>query len=221
MSTAAATPITSTSERLLEAAEDLIATRGLEAVSVRAVNAAAGANVAAVHYHFGSKEALVDAVLDRRMGELTERRMMLLRPLADVARPSVHAVVEALVLPLAEFAADPDGPGRTYVQFLSVLHAAGDAWRTRMGDAFAPQYAHVESALQRALPDVPPPVVAFRLALVSAAMLGTLADPDHAARHWNRVGVDITYDALVAALIDDITGALAARVTPQSTGGLV
>ncbi len=212
-------PANATAVRLLEAAEGLIAARGVDGVSVRAVNTAAGANVAAVHYHFGSKEALVDAVLTRRMGELTERRIRLLDDLAHEHRPSVRSVVAALVLPIAEFASDPEGPGRTYVRFLAALDAAGDAWRLRMGEAFAPQYAHVERALERALPDVPAPVVSFRLGLVSTALLTTLADPEHASRHWQHHALDISFDGVVDALIDHITGSLDAPVSPGTIGG--
>jgi AcrR family transcriptional regulator len=208
-----------TAGRLLEAAEELIAARGVDGVSVRAVNTAAGANVAAVHYHFGSKEALVDAVLTRRMGELTARRIALLDALVDEPRPGVRGVVAALVVPIAEFASEPRGRGRTYVRFLAALDAAGHAWRQRMGEAFAPQYEHVVRELERALPDVPPAVVSFRLGLVSTALLSTLADPDHAGRHWRAHGLDLSFDGVVEALIDHITGALAAPVSPRTIGG--
>ena len=107
MTTALVDPAT-TAERLLDAAEVLFAERGIDAVSVRAVNAAAGANVAAVHYHFGSKDALLDAVLRRRMDALGERRRAMLASLPDCARrPTVPAVVEALVVPLAELQRRP------------------------------------------------------------------------------------------------------------------
>lgn len=212
-------PPNDTVGRLLEAAEALIAARGVDGVSVRAVNTAAGANVAAVHYHFGSKEALVDAVLARRMGELTARRIALLDTLADEPRPAARGVVAALVVPIAEFASDPDGRGRTYVRFLAALDAAGPDWRRRVGDAFAPQYEHVLRALERALPDVPPAVVSFRLGLVSTALLTTLADPEHAARHWRAHGHDISFEGVVDALIDHTAGALAAPVSPGTIGG--
>ncbi|MCF2525995.1 TetR/AcrR family transcriptional regulator [Yinghuangia soli] len=59
-----------TRARLLAEAERLFLAQGYEKVSVRAVNAAAGMNPAAVHYHFGSKEALVVALLQQRLGPL-------------------------------------------------------------------------------------------------------------------------------------------------------
>jgi AcrR family transcriptional regulator len=49
---------------LLSAALKLFATQGIDAVSIRAVNREAGLGPASVHYHFGTKEALLDAVLE-------------------------------------------------------------------------------------------------------------------------------------------------------------
>lgn len=86
---------------MIDAAEQLAAEQGLSAVSVRAVQAAAGQrNKSAVSYHFGSKEGLVEAVVARRMGAASERRRELLDELSP--NPSRRGLVEALVVPLAE-----------------------------------------------------------------------------------------------------------------------
>src|ERR1700722_962748 len=63
-----------TPERLLDVAERLLAKRGLDAVSVRDITESAGANTAAVHYHFGSKLDLVGAILERRAARVGRRR---------------------------------------------------------------------------------------------------------------------------------------------------
>lgn len=204
-----------TSERLLDAAEQLFAERGIDAVSVRAVNAAAGANVAAVHYHFGSKEALVEAVLRRRMERLGERRLAMLAAL-PTDTPAVRAVVEALVDPLAELGADPDARGRDYVRVLAALQGGGPSGRAMLGAAFAPQFRPFDAALARAVPDLPDAVRHFRLGLAGTLVLQTLADPDAAAATLG-VGSD-DHAAVVSALIDTITGALAAPVTPNRKG---
>ena len=205
-----------TSERLLDAAEQLFADRGVDAVSVRAVNAAAGANVAAVHYHFGSKEALVEAVLRRRMDTIASRRLAMLAALPTDARPEVHAVMEALVEPLAELSADSEGRGRAYVRVLATLQSGGPDGRALLGAAFAPQFLPFDDALARALPDLPDAVRHFRLALVGTLVVQTLADPEAAAA---QLGLDPgDHPGVVAALVDSITGALAAPVTPSRKG---
>lgn len=194
-----------TAERLVEAAERLIGERGLAATSVRAVCAEAGANVAAVHYHFGSKDALVDAVLARRMAELTTRRLVLLEPIEAQAHPSVNDVVDVLVRPLAEFGRDADGSGRAYVRFLAALNAAGEL--DRIGVAFMPQYERLAPLLARALPGVSRALVAFRLDLVSTPLLDTLARPEDALRHWHGERRP-SYDGLVDALVEAVAGTL-------------
>lgn len=103
-------PTDTTRAALLDAAERLFLAKGYEQVSVRAVNAQAGMNPAAVHYHFGTKEDLVAALLQSRLGPLWAR------PLADVERqsadgraPRVEEFVEVLVRPLDELTRTPHG----------------------------------------------------------------------------------------------------------------
>jgi len=212
-----------TSERLLDAAERLFAERGIDAVSVRAVNAAAGANVAAVHYHFGSKELLVTAVLRRRMDGLAQRRLAMLAALPADRPPDVRAVVEALVVPLAELSADPAGSGRAYARVLATLRGGGPESRAMLGAAFAPQFAPFDDALARALPELSERVRHFRLNLVGALVVQTLADRETAAAGLGLAPMDAPlepddHDPVVAALIDTVTGALAAPVGPIPKG---
>ncbi|GLY66963.1 hypothetical protein Atai01_35820 [Amycolatopsis taiwanensis] len=85
---------------MLDAAERLFLESGCDAVSVRAINAAAGMNPAAVHYHFGSREQLIEALLETRLAALWERSLgELSQPPAQVAE-----LVEAMVAPLTGLA---------------------------------------------------------------------------------------------------------------------
>jgi AcrR family transcriptional regulator len=105
-----------TERRLLLAAERLFAERGIDAVSVRAINAAAGANVAAVHYHFGSKEALLEALIHERSQEVSERRGVLLDRLEAGGVVTARGLAEAFAVPVAEMAASG---GQAWVRFIS------------------------------------------------------------------------------------------------------
>ena len=133
----AVTTTESTQVRLLDAAERLIGERGVDAVSLRAINAEADSNVAAAHYHFGSKEALVRAVLDRRMAVLAEERTGQLAPLESEPEPSAREVASVFVRPLFELARDEQGA--RYVRFLAALYRAGSDWFPVLADAFAPR----------------------------------------------------------------------------------
>jgi AcrR family transcriptional regulator len=96
-----------TKQKILDTAERLFGDHGYTATSLRQVIAEAEVNVAAVHYHFGSKEDLLNAVLGRKIGPLTEKRLVLLRQAeADAAGgpPDVEQVVAAFLMPTAQTA---------------------------------------------------------------------------------------------------------------------
>ena len=87
--------------RMIDAAEQLAAERGLAALTVQAVQQAAGQrNKSAVQYHFGGRQGLVNALVATRMAPANERRTSML--LALDAEPSTRDLVEVLVVPLAE-----------------------------------------------------------------------------------------------------------------------
>ena len=67
-----------TKTKILNAAEYLFASRGPNATSLRQVISRAKVNLAAIHYHFGSKESLLQAVLSRRLVPLNAGRLALL-----------------------------------------------------------------------------------------------------------------------------------------------
>ena len=74
-----------TKERLLDAAERLLAEHGYEGTSLRAVTQAAGTSVSAANYHFGSKEELLRATLLRRVEPMNRRRLACLDDLEHAA----------------------------------------------------------------------------------------------------------------------------------------
>src|SRR5437867_6100600 len=89
-------------ERILDVAERLFAERGFAATSLRNITAEAAVNLAAVHYHFGSKDELIEAVFARRLGPLNRERLRLLeacRAAAGGGSPSVEELLEALIAP--------------------------------------------------------------------------------------------------------------------------
>src|SRR5262249_16957212 len=89
---------------LLEVAEQLIAEHGVDGVSLRQIGAAAGhRNPNAVQYHFGSRDGLLQAIVEHRLPPINRRRLELLdRADAAPADQRLRLVVEAVVRPLAE-----------------------------------------------------------------------------------------------------------------------
>ena len=114
-----------TRQRLLAAAESLLLTEPYDEVSVRGICVAAGANAAAVHYHFGSKEALVGALIEDRLGPLWADGLAR----ASAGRDSLPAVVDTILAPFVQLAGDP--MGRLHLRLLSrfVLGRHLTTWR--------------------------------------------------------------------------------------------
>ncbi|MBW8486123.1 TetR family transcriptional regulator [Actinomadura parmotrematis] len=104
-----------TRERLLDAAQRLFAERGVDAVSLREINQAAGSrNVTAVQYHFGDRAGVVRAIVERHGPEVDARRHALLDACDAADAPDLRALAGALVRPPAALLATPGG--REYLQ---------------------------------------------------------------------------------------------------------
>jgi AcrR family transcriptional regulator len=191
-------PRPETVDRLLDTAERLFGEQGVDAVSLRAINAEAEMNPAAVHYHFGSREALVEAVLERRMSAVMARRAARLDALeAGHETPSARAIAEAVVLPLAELAAETGAAGRRYVLFLERLSGASAPELARFVERrFGAGTKRLEALVLRTFPALPRPVARLRLAMGAELMIRGLAN-----------------GARVAAIVDFIAGGLAAPHT--------
>ena len=102
---------------MIDAAEAIVAERGLGAMSLREVQTAAGQlNKNAAQYHFGNREGLIAAVVEARMGPINERRWRMVEQL-DSAEAAARQWIEALVLPLAQ--AVRDDPDSRYARFLA------------------------------------------------------------------------------------------------------
>jgi AcrR family transcriptional regulator len=117
--------VTDTRDKLLSAAEQLFAERGVDAVSLREITRAAGArNVIAVQYHFEDRAGVLTAILAKHLPDVDARRHALLDELeAGIdggAEPSARAIAGALVRPLAAKLADPDG-GPAFLQIYAEL----------------------------------------------------------------------------------------------------
>jgi AcrR family transcriptional regulator len=210
-----------TRERLILAAEKLFAEKGIDAVSLRQINAAAGQkNASAAHYHFGSKEALIAAVYDYRIARVNARRLALMAALdAAPSRPDLRALVAAVVTPMVEEIETARG-GKNYIRFAAQArgHPAHDLGKlTRSRHASAMQAFNDRA--QALLPHVPPEVFAVRFGLMIVAMTDALADrhrllasPVTRASSPLALFVSILVDTLVAGLAAPVSAATRAEL---------
>ncbi len=153
-----------TKGRILGAARDLFEEEGLGGFSVRAVTARAGTNVAAVNYHFGSKAALLRAVVLGAFREVAVEQEVLLGGLqAGGSVLAVGEIVEAYAAPIFTlFDADHAGEwGRAWMEARAGDPSGGERPPMMFSDTDVTRRYH--EALRRALPHVPPDELWWRL----------------------------------------------------------
>jgi AcrR family transcriptional regulator len=114
----------STKERILTAAELLFAQRGFDGASLRQLTAAAGVNLAAVNYHFGSKDRLVEEVFRRRLDTLNAHRLAALSKVAGRGETTLEDVLDAFIRPA--LALSSDGSGSLFMRVLARAFAEHD-----------------------------------------------------------------------------------------------
>lgn len=119
-------------EAILDAAEVVFAENGFHGATTRAIAEAAQANAALIHYYFGSKEALFEAVIARRAGAINNERRARLAALHDSGKPSLEAILEALLRPTVELGRDPSRGGVHYVRLLAHAAASTDERSKRL-----------------------------------------------------------------------------------------
>jgi AcrR family transcriptional regulator len=156
------TPVETTRERLLNVAEQRFGEGGYEGTSLRAITVAAAANIAAVNYHFGSKEALLRAAVARAMAPVNAERRRRLDQLEAGGAPDPEALIRAFVEPGLELVTRRGERGAVVARFIGRI--AFDPSR-RIRELYAAESEPVEgrflTALQRALPQASPDAVAF------------------------------------------------------------
>jgi AcrR family transcriptional regulator len=166
-----------TKERILDTAERLFADHGYAATSLRSIIAEAGVNLAAVHYHFHSKEALLEAVILRRSAPANIERLALLDLFEQEAGGHpvpLERVIEAFVAPTVQMSRDPKSGSMVFMRLLGRLHAEGELLPRIITSQFGDVLKRFGAALRAALPDLPPEELFWRLNLAIGALAQTL-----------------------------------------------
>lgn len=194
--------------RMIDAAERLVAERGLAALTVQAVQGAAGQrNKSAVTYHFGGRQGLVNALMAERMRPADVRRTSMLLAAGD--EPSTRQLVEALVVPLVEsvIARQPS----YWARFL--LQAIGDPATSMAALAAVDSQAlkSAQSRLEARLDHVPPPLRTLRVQSIFGYTSVVLA-----AYEIGALPAELTGEVLIAEVVDACCGLVSAPTTSLS-----
>jgi len=173
-------PSLDTRKAILDAAERLFADLGFDGASLRKITAKARVNLAAAHYHFGSKEALLGAALARRIGPLNEERLKLLDECEAAAgrKPlPIESVLTALIAPAMRLSRDRKRGGRVFMRLLGrVFNDPGEKLQSLFFEQFEAIGKRFKPAFRRSLPNLSPVDTMWRLHFVIGVMAHTMAD---------------------------------------------
>jgi AcrR family transcriptional regulator len=191
-----------TKTRILDAAERIFSQDGFDAASLRSITAAAQVNLAAVNYHFQTKEALFSAAIERRVQPINRRRIEMLDGLTG--KPTVEKILRAFLAPVLEANTGEPAISR---QLMARLHGVPRELHTRiLEENFAPLMRRFVEALTAALPGALPKDVQWRLFFLIGSMVQTMA--------WGTI---------MSKFIDDepdVNGDLTARLVSFGAAGI-
>jgi AcrR family transcriptional regulator len=171
-------PASATKDRLLDTAEKLFAESGIDAISLRTITAEAGVNLAAVNYHFQSKDALAMAVVERRFAPINRERLRML----DEFEAAVHGepvpvarLVEAFLTPVLALR---NGPCSDFVPLMARIYTEHRTFMERIfREHLLPVVQRFQAAFQRTLPHLPPAEVVWRMQFMAGAMIHSVSRP--------------------------------------------
>ncbi|HYU35329.1 MAG TPA: TetR/AcrR family transcriptional regulator [Thermoanaerobaculia bacterium] len=166
-----------TREALLDAAEKLFSEHGIQASSLRMITQQAGANLAAVHYHFGSKEGLVRAVFSRRLRPLEDERFHLLAA-CDLSGEglAIEQVIDAFVAPLIRRMRETPGGAQEFAQLMGrVFTEPSEEVRAMLIQELKPTADRFLGALRQLLPHLSDKELMWRFHFLAGGMGHTVS----------------------------------------------
>ena len=171
-----------TCTRILDAAEELFMQHGFEGTSMRQLTTRAAVNLAAVNYHFGSKDALIEAVFRRRLDPMNAERIAQLEKLENehAERPlAAETIIRAFVGPSLRLIEDAKGGGRNFIRLLGRTYTEpAKTVRALIGQMYAPAMERYKATLERALPQMPREELVWRMHFMFGTLAYTLAATD-------------------------------------------
>ncbi|WP_066095089.1 TetR/AcrR family transcriptional regulator [Xanthomonas massiliensis] len=166
----------STKDRILSAAEELFAQHGFAGTSLRQVTSQADVNIAAVNYHFGSKDNLVNEVFRRRMDEMTSDRLARLERARQEHPGELGPVLAAFVEPALAMAQDRHNGG-AFVRVIARAYAEkNDNLRKFLSDHYGHVLREFARAIAACLPGLSKEELYWRLDFLAGALTYAMAD---------------------------------------------
>jgi len=175
-----------TRDKILDTAERLFSTKGVNVVSLRDINTAAGVSQGVLHYHFGGRDGVLKGLLERRLPALAVERQAMLEVLrASKKAPTLPQMVEVIVVPLARLAIEQGKGGRRFIKLLAHLNLEKNRiYQTEASKYSAPVDAQLSAWLMAQYPQLSVELTELRLSMALHAMYNTLAEIGEPGRVW-------------------------------------
>jgi AcrR family transcriptional regulator len=205
----------STQTRILDSAEYLVSESGVNGASLRAIVAHAGVNTAAVHYHFGSKYGLLEAVFARRIVPIAEERLALLADCREGAGhpPLLHQIISAFLEPGMR----GSHGGATFARLRARMAAdASDETRALLAKYFDHSSDLFLRALADALPHLPARDLHWRFHFLLGTMVYTMANPGRIQALTGHACDPSDMDAALAYLVPFLAQGFEADPIPEA-----
>ncbi len=197
-----------TRTRILDAAEELFAVHGFDGTSIREITRRAGVNVAAVHYHFGTKEAVLRGVSDRVAHPISDKRRHLLQSVVETAgpgAPEVEALLDAFLRADIEVLLELQERGPKVARFLGRTYSDQTDWIQQMAAEQYAQAAEFYPHLGAALPHLDREEIAWRVRQVVAVIV-------HLFTTWPEEGMsEDAAEVVLARLVTFLAGGMRAH----------
>lgn len=198
-------PQSQSKRRLLDAAEQLFAERGFEVVSVRDITQLAKANVAAINYHFGTRDGLIAQVVARHLTPVNDERLARLETLErkwSGKVPPLEEVIDAFVRPLVGAVRKSELSERLmYVLLGRIFSLRGALLPSSVEDQIRHSSDRFIRVLGKSLPAVSPEELTWRTHFVMGAMIHMLVNQDLPHRMTNGVSGMPTMDVTLGRFI--------------------
>lgn len=204
-----------TKDLILDAAELLFSENGVEGVSLRTLTRKAGVNLASVHYHFGSKEAVAKAAFCRRVRPINAERLALLEKVEGEDARDVEGILKAMYSPVISMA-QSGAHGRRFMRLCARFYSEPVDY---IKSAFEEEYGIViqrfEEALHRALPGLPRPELQRRMHFAIGVMVHTMLDSSRTAQSTSGAGGPSDAAETLDAMVRFVAAGLRAEVRPE------
>src|SRR3954468_19311123 len=209
-------PTDRTRTAILNAAERLYADRGFADVTLRDIVAEANVNLAAVNYHFGSKDELIAELFVTRSLATNRERLNELKAAEEAGggRANIDAILRALVGPTLRGCLGPDREGSTAARFMIRASIEAVPPIRRIKNKEIDHLRKFAAAMKRALPDRPEVELFWGLHFALAMAHHTIRESERLSKLSDgRCDLDDVED-VIARVVRSAALGLTARETP-------